>query len=325
MQDSKIEWTNHTFNPWWGCMKVSEGCKNCYAQIRDNRFNHADPHWGPNSPRKPMSDAHWKDPFKWDKAAELAGVKAKVFCASMADVFEGTDTLKHYESQLMVADARLRLFQTIATTPNLIWQLLTKRPENIMDILDSVFGPLQMHDYFEDGNKEYLAKYKEAYKMLGHWLNGNAPANVWIGTSVENQKTANERIPYLLNVPATIRFLSCEPLLEKIDLTDIYYGGMGVNVFNGVNDCWEISFLNKIEWVICGGESGHNARPMHIPWVRSIRNQCKKFNVPFFFKQWGEYAPDENHVPHNIDHLYKVGKKVAGCLLDGVEHKESPI
>ncbi len=87
MQNSNIEWTNHTFNPWWGCMKVSEGCKNCYAETLDNRYNHTDPHWGPNSPRKAMSDAHWAQPLKWDLDARKAGIKAKVFCASMADVY----------------------------------------------------------------------------------------------------------------------------------------------------------------------------------------------------------------------------------------------
>src|ERR1700751_4511734 len=87
MENSKIEWTHHTFNPWWGCMKVSEGCKNCYAETLDVRMN-SGAHWGPNSSRKPMSEAYWKQPEKWDTAARLAGRRDRVFCASMADVFE---------------------------------------------------------------------------------------------------------------------------------------------------------------------------------------------------------------------------------------------
>src|SRR5579863_1074490 len=171
MENSQIEWTTHTFNPWWGCMKVSEGCKNCYAESLDNRYHHADPHWGPNSPRKEMSDKHWMQPFLWDQKAWKAGIKAKVFCASMADVFEvSTDPV--------VVNGRKRLFNIIDNTPNLIWQLLTKRPENILNCVP--------------------VHWREAF-----------PENVWMGTSVENQEAANERIPHLLNVPAKVRFLSC--------------------------------------------------------------------------------------------------------------------
>lgn len=266
MENSKIEWTNHTFNPWHGCMKVSDGCKHCYAETLDNRWNGG--HWGPNSNRKPMSEAYWNNPFKWDKAASIAGVKAKVFCASMADVFED-----HPE----VIEWRKRLFRLIDATPNLIWQLLTKRPENILRLCP---------DYY--GNR--------------FW-----PDNLWIGTSVENQAAADERIPHLLKVPSLVRFLSCEPLLGPIDFSNV----------NNRSD-WKTMLgkesLKGINWIIVGGESGHNARPMNPQWARSILNQCKASEVPFFFKQWGEYGHD----------MQKVGKKLAGSLLDDKEYKEFP-
>jgi len=272
MNNSKIEWTDHTFNPWWGCVKVSSGCKNCYAETLDNRWNGG--HWGPRSSRKAMSEQYWRQPLKWNKDAEKSGVPAKVFCASMADVFEGhPDTLPHLD----------RLFSLIEKTPNLIWQLLTKRPQNILPLL-TVNRP--------------------------HWLK-NFPENIWIGTSVEDQKTADERIPHLLKVPASVRFLSMEPLLGPVEFSDVtgrtdYPSVLGKPALAGIH------------WVIVGGESGPNARPINPGWVRSIQGQCSATNIPFFFKQWGEWGLDEYGV------MKKVGKKAAGRLLDGVEYNEFP-
>ncbi len=323
MENSHIEWTNHTFNPWWGCMKVSEGCKNCYAETLDNRYHNADPHWGPNSPRKEMSDKHWAQPFLWDEKARKAGVQAKVFCASMADVFEVSD-------DPVVINGRTRLFNIIENTPNLIWQLLTKRPENIINSI-----PESWRYFFPD--------------------------NVWIGTSVENQKAADERIPYLLSVPAKVRFLSCEPLLGPLDLTNIpcqipewfplkfqkneieHLDCLaGYKSFPG-NDRDLCPINSEIHWVIAGGESGHGARPMHPDWATSLRDQCANAEVSFFFKQWGEYLPKcqiekrpntdfygkpihlpSPNNPDKINTYYKLGKKEAGSLLNGVEYKQFP-
>ncbi len=349
MKDSQIEWTHNTFNPWWGCMKVSEGCKNCYAAALDNRYNNADPHWGPNSPRKPMSEAYWKQLSKWDADAKKAGIQEFVFCASMADWAESQETLKHYESYLMVQDARLRLFQNIATTPSLIYQLLTKRIDNVMPLIDSIHGPLFMHDVLEDGNKEYLAKYKEAYHLLTDWLNGKPPQNVWIGTSVENQETANERIPELLKVPAKVRFLSCEPLLGPVDLSLItqtvapgFFGDCLSWHHRGKSHVDDKIDYPTIHWVIAGGESGHGARPMHPDWAASLRDQCISAGVAFFFKQWGEYLPNcqsegintdgfkevefpSPNSPGKMNQYYKMGKHFSGAVLDGKEYKEFPV
>jgi len=308
MENSRIEWTDHTFNPWWGCMKVSEGCKNCYAETLDNRYHHADPHWGPNSARKQMSDKHWMQPFIWDEKAFKSGIKAKVFCASMADVFEDND-------DLVVVYGRRRLFNIIENTPNLIWQLLTKRPENIMK-----FIPL-------------------------HWAS-SLPNNVWIGTSVENQDAAENRIPELLNVPARVRFLSCEPLLGPVDLSAIWVkchncdGSASVPVEGGGVSCPVCltpyqGTVPGINWVICGGESGPGARPMHPDWARSLRDECKVARIPFFFKQWGNWHESDldegkgigierRHLFPGGKLMYNLGNKKTGALLDGKEWKGFP-
>lgn len=350
MENSLIEWTTHTFNPWWGCMKVSEGCKNCYAAALDNRWNGNDPHWGPNSERKPMSEEYWKKLAKWNTAAKLGGRVDKVFVASMADWAESNETLKHYPSQLMVHDARLRLFQAIAIYKNLNFLMLTKRIDNVMPIIESLHAPLFRHDTFEDGNKEYLADYREAYYLLTNWLNGNPPENVWIGTSVENQDAADERIPELLKIPAKVRFLSCEPLLGPVDLTDIWvncpdcYGSASIPVEGGGVPCGRClnpyqGKVSGIQWLICGGESGHGARPMHPDWARSLRDECKRSGISFFFKQWGEYLPAcqsnfEQQIrpvgfpspnnPGKTNTYYKLGKEGAGAVLDGREWKDFP-
>lgn len=292
MQNSKIEWTHHTFNPWWGCQRVSPGCEHCYAETLANRYGHAV--WGPakTTPRRMMSANYWKQPLKWHKAAQAAGERQRVFCASMADVFEDHPDLR---------EPRARLFDLISETPSLDWLLLTKRPENVMQMLvDAGRG-------FQD---------------LPPW--------VWLGTSVEDQRRANERIPLLLDIPARVRFLSCEPLLGPVILRDewrypmyakddpryFHLGGRGV------------------DWVIVGGESGHGARPMSADWARSLRDQCQAAGVAFHFKQWGEHTPYYEAIDPKTGRLEtreypggtvkRVGKHAAGRLLDGREWNELP-
>lgn len=301
MQNSKIEWCDATFNPWWGCQRVSAGCEHCYAETLANRYGHAV--WGPakTTERRGMSENYWRRPLRWQATAAKTGQRARVFCASMADVFE---------DHPQVADWRMRLFNLIDSTPMLDWLLLTKRPENVMPI-------------------------------MADWLEGTAfPSNIWLGTSVEDQRRADERIPYLLRVPARVRFLSCEPLLGPLDLRD-YIGWHS----SDMADC------ETIHWLIVGGESGHAARPMHPDWTRSLRDQCVAAGVAFFFKQWGEWLPivcerGEERVGHFIGAdgrriyiadllacaheirddrgIIRLGKKVAGRLLDGREWNEVP-
>lgn len=259
MQNSKIEWTDHTFNPWWGCQRVSPGCQHCYAETMAHRYGHAI--WGPakTTDRRMMSDNYWRQPLKWNTAAAKVGIRARVFCASMADVFE-------YHPQL--DDPRRRLWDLIEETPDLDWLLLTKRPENITP----AWGALE---------------------------------NVWLGTSVENQEQADTRIPLLLRVPVRVRFLSCEPLLGPVDIDQACRYANGTRRPN-----WGL----EITWIIAGGESGANARPMHPAWARSLRDQAHAAGVAFFFKQWGEHDAGGQ----------RVGKHVSGRLLDGRTWDELP-
>lgn len=266
-KNSRIEWTNHTFNPWWGCVKVSPACKHCYAESWSKRVGQNV--WGVGSPRRFFGDKHWNEPLRWNAAAELAGKRARVFCASMADVFEDRRDLDVW---------RERLWGLIAATPWLDWLLLTKRPEAVM--------------------------------RLAPW-NDSWPENVWLGTTVEDQRRALERLPVLENIPAVVRFISAEPLLDAIDLAP---------------------WLHSLDWVITGGESGSKARPSSPSWFLALMNQCMAADVAFHFKQWGDWAPGDGIALAKVraekaddgTTMLRVGKKVAGRLLDGSTWDELP-
>lgn len=174
---STIEWTDHTFNPWWGCTKVSPGCAHCYAETWSRRYGTQNI-WGKHAARRFFGDQHWTQPQRWNQQAQAQGRRFRVFCASMADVFD-----EHPD----VEDARQRLWQVIQSTPYLDWLLLTKRPENVLTMIPKIWR-IQL------------------------------PTNVWMMTSVENQQQAERRIPELLSIPAHIRALSVEPLLGPVDL-----------------------------------------------------------------------------------------------------------
>lgn len=303
---SNIEWTTYTFNPWRGCTKVSDGCKNCYAETLSKRNPKVLGEWGPNGTRVVAIESYWKQPLRWNEEAKAVGERRRVFCASLADVFEDRPELHA---------PRERLFELIDSTPDLDWLLLTKRPQNIKKLWPS-FG------WYDDQFR---------------W------PNIWIGTSVENQEQANKRIPELLKVPAAIRFLSCEPLLGRVELSNL----------SGWETRDAVKWLGKpiltppggdgIHWVIVGGESGSGARPLHPFWALSLRDQCNAAGVNFFFKQWGEFvcarqvpleimndvASCPGAVLHNIERgsqtvVYRAGKKAAGRLLDGREWNEVP-
>lgn len=260
--DSKISWTHHTFNPWRGCTKVSAGCQNCYAATMSLRNPAALGVWGPRGKRVIGVDSYWRQPVKWNKAAGDLGERHRVFCASLADVFEGDDTMPA-EAHQTVREARVRLFDLICRTPHLDWLLLTKRPENALRIM------------VEAG----------LYAVENPTLPRPQP-NLWIGTSVEDQEAADTRIPKLLNVPAVVRFLSCEPLLGRVCLRDgIGKDGRGTD-------------LNGIGWVIVGGESGAHARPCDVGLLRGIVRQCQWKPTPVFVKQLGA-RPEYRANPEN--------------------------
>ncbi len=224
MKNSGISWTDHSFNPWWGCEKVSPACDSCYAETFAKRVGKRV--WGKDAPRRFFGVKHWSEPLKWDQAAAKAGKPALVFCASMADVFEARSDLDPW---------RAKLWELIEKTPNLRWVLLTKRPENILRMQPSAWVEFP-------------------------------PRNVWHGTTAENQRRADERIPILLQVPSRVRWISAEPLLEMIDFRTYFHG---------------------IEWIITGGESGARARRMASRWAHDIRQQCADAGVKYHFKQTG--------------------------------------
>ncbi|KWI89596.1 hypothetical protein WM11_21795 [Burkholderia ubonensis] len=295
-ENSKIEWTDHTFNPFIGCTKVSPGCDHCYAEhLMDTRMHKVV--WGPRGERVRTSASTWRQPVRWNaRHAEFFaahGRRQRVFCASLADVFDNA-----------VDPAwRRDLFALIASTPNLDWLLLTKRIGNVAEMLRGI-----------DVDR--------------------LPDNVWLGATVVNQAEADRDIPKLLAVPARVRFLSMEPLLGRVTLRNLPIGAHHEELhFPLEHDRFDsLSVPNGINWVIVGGESGLGARPMHPDWARSLRDQCASAGVPFLFKQWGEWSapgvsfPDEHPDRAEEDELarFKVGKRAAGRLLDGRTHDEFP-
>ena len=289
-ENSKIEWTHHTFNPWRGCTKVSAGCANCYAETMSARNPAVLGQWGPRGTRVIAAESYWRQPLKWDRHAAAAGERRRVFCASLADVFEGPETMPESEWPKVEA-ARHRLFNLIEQTPNLDWLLLTKRPQNLESMLP--------------WTSEHAGEYRERF-----WH------NVWIGTSVENQATADERIPHLLKVPARVRFLSCEPLLGPVDLK------LCSVAYHRWRETRESSHDRGIHWIIVGGESGAQARPMHPEWARSLRDQAQAAGVAYFHKQNGEWELRDDSEAETGRAFYRVGKKASGRLLDGVEWNE---
>lgn len=232
-ENSKIEWTDHTFNPWIGCTKVGPGCDNCYAEnMMDHRFHRVQ--WGAGNTRMRTSPANWRMPISWNNRA-ANGSRSRVFCASLADVFDNE----------VPPWWRIELFDLIRNTANLDWLLLTKRIGNVERMLPPDWG---LRSYGYD--------------------------NVWLGITVVTQEEADRDIPKLLAVPARIRFLSCEPLVESIDLR-------APSAFQQDRDAW----LHLLDWVIVGGESGANARPLHENWCLDIARQCAKARTAFFMKQ----------------------------------------
>lgn len=326
-ENSAIEWTHHTFNPWRGCTKVSPGCENCYAEKLSRRNPAVLGEWGPSGVRVVAAESYWKQPFKWDRDAAKAGERRRVFCASLADVFEDRPEL---------VGPRMRLFSLIRQTPHLDWLLLTKR------LNGPAFG-YWLPSYFYDGAADYDGQ---------PW----PPPNVWLGVSVEDQRRGVERIPRLLTTPAAVHFLSVEPLLGPVDLTSLAVdeelcAECGhqplVNALHiptvrcpcCVEGAESLAW-HRIDWVIVGGESGPGARPMHPDWARSLRAQCIAADTAFFFKQWGEWLPYSQVRPGQVNDAFhfstervkldddkmasRVGKKAAGRLLDGREWNEFP-
>ena len=328
---TKIEWTGATWNPFMGCSRVSEGCRHCYAERIAGRFGgylakssiygeltqivNGHPVW--SGVVKQASAETRLAPLHWRKPR-------RVFVNSMSDLF-------HENAPDEWID---QAFAVMALCPQHTFQALTKRSKRMLDwVRKNSTGGRIFHLASQIDPKKYRA-------VSGSW----PLPNVWLGVSVEHQEAADARIPLLLQTPAAVRFVSAEPLLGRVDLhlpdQEAYPLKMRPVA------------IQRIHWVICGGESGPGARPMHPDWARSLRDQCRAANVPFFFKQWGEWLPegievgwkDVGRPPRNVEHLWiaedgtqhtgligsndvrtwRVGKKAAGALLDGREWRQFP-
>jgi protein gp37 len=263
--NTPIEWATHTWNPWEGCTKVSPGCAHCYAEARNRRFSKG-ANWGKGKPRRRTSAATWRKPALWNRDAEkqkrndigpFREMRPRVF-PSLCDWLDDEVPVE------WLAD----FMKLIQDTPHLDWLLLTKRPENWKARMEEVRATVQ-----------------DGFAM--DWLNGFDPANVWIGTSVEDQLRSDERIPELLNIPAAGRFLSVEPLLGPVSM-------LGLQTQAPYKPGYEPFTIQSIDWVIVGGESGPGASPCNIEWIRDIVRQCKAASVPCFVKQLGACVISNN-------------------------------
>lgn len=339
-----IEWTDATWNPVRGCTMVSDGCKHCYAMGVAGRFSgHGQPYEGLTT--KTTQGAKWNgkimlvpgmltQPLKWQRPR-------KIFVNSMSDLFH-PDIPDDYID---------KVFAIMALAPHHVFQVLTKRPE-------------RMRAYLADHNvgTRIGAAESEFAKMALFYKPKNGTANVhlgvrrymplpnvWLGVSVENQAAADERIPLLLKTPASVRWVSAEPLLGPVSFRWAQWTAQSTSKHKD-GSRWHLDGLLGISWVVVGGESGVRARPMHPLWARDLRDQCAAAGVPFLFKQFGEWAPTEcaaggdlggdmrkdivrilkprgeidGHFRHGDELMRKVGKKADGRTLDGQLHDGYP-
>lgn len=287
---TKIEWAEETWNPVTGCTPVSAGCENCYARRMATRLRGRHGYPADDPFKVTLHPDRMEQPLRWR-------IARRVSVCSMGDLFH--EDVRDYQFY--------QVYEVMERCSHHTFLLLTKRPEIA---------------------KAVLTRYEGRTWPL---------PNVWLGVTAEDQTAADERIPILLKIPAAVRFVSVEPMLGPVRIKterELHEDAAGMNLdpmffsFNGIN-------ANGIgvDWVICGGESGPGARPMHPDWARSLRDQCEAAGTPFFFKQWGEWttqypqgvnmASREMAYSHG-ETFYRVGRKAAGCLLDGREWSKYP-
>lgn len=306
---SNIEWTEASWNPIVGCSKVSEGCRNCYAIRAANRMNgnveayrgltvmkNGRPEW---TGAARFIEERLLQPLKWQRPR-------MIFVNSMSDLFhEAVDT-----------HAIAKIFAVMTTAKRHTFQVLTKRPDRMQQFLQSDYTISQIQ-YYIDFYLENSAHLRSIWPLK----------NVWLGVSVENQKTVDERIPLLLQTPAAVHWISAEPLLSQIN----------IEPYLGIEDEDGHDFPG-LNWVVAGGESGPNARPSHPDWFRRLRDDCVSYNVPFFFKQWGEWIPAGQSIsnpmwmPKDIpgfkfadgQNTMRLTRKLDSHTLDGEKWNEYP-
>lgn len=315
--NSNISWTDHTWNPWIGCTKISDACKNCYMYRGRKR-------WG-QDPSVIIKTKTFEDPIKKRYGDWKWKLGSKVFVCSWSDFWHPAIGKTH------IPDWKFEAFDIMRRRPDLKFLILTKRPELAVPWLEKFIA------------KEFHGDQERYLNSFGH---------LWHGVTVESNKYSH-RMNTLLEIPSDIRFVSCEPLLGYIDLLEDIQTGFG-----RIAPLDSLSFLDGfgygIDWVIAGGESGSGARPSHPNWFRKLRDDCEKSGVPFFFKQWGEWAPLSQHselkgrkmsmvypdgdvdychdsflMRHldgndNLSTMVYAGKKQAGKLLDDKEWVQMP-
>jgi protein gp37 len=311
--NSKIEWTEASWNPVTGCTKVSPGCDHCYAETFAERWRGTKGHAYEHGFDLTLRPERLDQPLRWKRPR-------RIFVNSMSDLFHD-DVPDEF-----IAD----VWHVMAETPQHTYQILTKRHARL---------------------RSWVSKW------CSHPSWTTPLPNVWLGVSVENQQWADIRIPALFNTPAAVRWLSCEPLLGPVNLwhrmdpadpnADCTFCGAGWwddegghPLFDEENEDtgqWCLGPMQRhahINWVVVGGESGPGARPMHPDWARTLRDQCTAAGVPYFFKQWGEWAPAvdldpdrRERAPEQLagqEYVCRVGKRAAGRELDGRTWDEYP-
>lgn len=342
---TKIEWTEYSWNPIRGCSRITDGCRNCYAEDQAARIIRMDR--GRGVPEGQGSydgllakGGQWNgqikvvpelldQPLRWTKPRFI-------FVNSMSDLFH----------ENVAEETIQRIFAVMAAAPQHTFQVLTKRADRMCQVL-------RTKDARWVAEGQMLLTQEGVLKPDTYQVKWPLP-NVWLGVSVENQAAANERVPKLLETPAAVRWLSMEPLLGPVDLEKIQEpSGDVFSALYGWHATGSFERVNGIDWVVVGGESGPRARPMHRQWVRDLRDQCASTGVPFLFKQWGEWTPGENverqtgvvetaclingdwqfgtvdlsgdggHADDEPD-LYRIGKHAAGRRLDGEQHDGYP-
>lgn len=324
--NSSIEWTDATWNPVTGCTEVSSGCDHCYAKTFAERWRGTPGHHFEQGFDVVLRPERLDQPLRWRKPR-------RVFVNSMSDLFHDS-----------VPDLFItRVFEIMEQASEHTFQVLTKRHARMRSFVQRR----------ELDKQEYAAKFDQCpteemrNSPAAEYARNRAaspPANIWLGVSVEDQKWADIRVPVLLDTPAAVRWLSCEPLLGPVNLSRWLVSRpawgpeypeptspMGLLVQDLVD-------VPALSWVVCGGESGPGARPMDPNWARSLRDQCEQVKVPFFFKQWGNWVPpsqmpegtfmswdvENGTSAYDRDQPWRVGKKRAGRLLDGKTWNEYP-
>lgn len=343
-EQTKISWADRTVNPWIGCSKISPACDNCYAERQDQHRKWTPAGWGPGKPRrqtKTLDDAaKWNSQMFYECCAcgargtgreleahaavgggcrhtQVSFARCRVFCASLSDWLDNEVPIEWF----------VKLLERIRLSPGLDWMLLSKRIGNWRSRMEAAEAFVRART-----PTQFVLGHDELLEWIRAWLRGEAPRHVLLGSTFANQGELQRDFSKLVRTPAHRRFASMEPLLGPIDVGPT---------------------IRKLDWIIVGGESGANARPMHPAWVRSLRDQCAAAGVPFHFKQWGEWgrngdvrneigtddpiyaravkriaatgsSPFVHNLGDGLDAMIRAGVKDTGRKLDGVEYNGFP-